>query len=257
MLLLPLAAQSKRLWVLKASGELVEYDLTTFVPKLITKLPAEAVKSHAGISINRLGQVLFETAVTLPLSTEEAAPHKVWIWNGHAASTIDQGIEHKVEDRGSNQVVTESAPGAFLSADGTHLFWFSNQARRLQREDVDLSTQTNWQAWKTDLNGAGKEDLAAAKLPDCRCTTGSCEESCPTGMAWVPEGGLDKFFLVTQTVAGQTNASYKESVRYLADGGKWAPNTLGEPLQRVLDATVDGSVIVEAIPDTGCCGWSR
>jgi hypothetical protein len=257
MLVLPLAAQSRRLWVLKASGDLVEYDLTTFAPKLTTKLPPEAVKSPAGISINRLGQVLFETVVTLPLSAEEAAPHKVWIRNGHAASTLDQRIEHKVEDRGSNQVVTESAPAAFLSVDGTHLFWFSNQARRLQREDVDLSTQTDWQAWRTDLGGAGKEDLVSAKLPDCRCTTGSCEEGCPTGIAWVPDGGLDKFFLVTQTVAGQTNPSFKESVRYQADGGKWAPNALAAPLQRVLDATADGSVIVEAIPDTGCCGWSN
>jgi hypothetical protein len=257
LLLFPLAAQSKRLWVLKASGELVEYDLTTFAAKLTTKLPPEAVKSPAGISINRLGQVLFETAVTFPLSTEEAAPHKVWIWNGHAASTLDQGIEQKVEDRGSNEAVTESAPAAFLSVEGTHLFWFSNRARRLQREDVDLSTQTNWQAWQTDLSGAGKEDLVSAKLPDCRCTTGSCEESCPTGIAWVPDGGLDKFFLVTQTVAGQTNPSYKESARYQAETGKWTANTLAEPLQRVLDATADGRVIVEAIPDTGCCGWSN
>ena len=257
LLLLPLAAQSKRLWVLKASGELVEYDPVTFVAKQTVKLPPEAVKSSAGISINRLGQVLFETAVTLPLSAEEAAPHKVWVWNGHAASTLDQGIEHKVEDRGSNEVVTESAPDAFLSVDGTHLFWFSNQARRLQREDVDLSTQTDWQAWRTDLSGAGKEDLASAKLPDCRCTTGSCEESCPTGVVWVPDGGLDKFFLVTQTVAGQTNASYKESARYQVDAGKWTANTLAEPLQRLLDANADGSVIVEAIPDTGCCGWSN
>jgi hypothetical protein len=257
LLLLPLAAQSKRLWVLKASGELVEYNPITFVAKQTVKLPPGAAKTPASLSVNHLGQVLFETAVTLPLSPEEAAPHKIWLWNGHVASTLDQGIEHKVEDHGSNQALTELAPAAFLSADGTHLFWFANEARRLQREEVDLSTQTTWQAWQTDLSGAGREDVVSAKLPDCRCTTGSCEESCPTGVVWMPEGGLDKFFLVTQTVAGQTNPSYKESARYRLEAGKWTPSALADPLRRVLDANDDGDMIVEAIPDTGCCGWSN
>src|SRR5215475_4588229 len=208
---LPLAAQGRRLWVLKPSGDMAEYDLTTFAAKQTVKLPPEAAKSPANISVNRMGQVLFETAVNLPLSSEEAAPHKIWIWNGHAASTLDQGIVRKTEETGSNQAITELAPIAFLSADGAHLFWFANQARRLQREDIDLSTTNSWQAWQTDLSAAGKEDVASAKLPDCRCTTGTCEDSCPNGVAWVPEGGLDKFFLVTQVIAGQTNPTYKES----------------------------------------------
>jgi hypothetical protein len=254
---LPVAAQSKRLWVLKASGDLVEYDLTTFATKQTVKLPPEAAKTPAGVLVNRLGQVLFETAVTLPLSTEESAPHKVWIWNGRTASTLDQGIVRKSEETGSNQAITELAPIAFLSGDGTHLFWFANQARRLQREDVDLSTENSWQAWQTDLKGDGREEIASAKLPDCRCTTGTCEESCPNGIVWVPENALDKFFLVTQVVAGQTNPAYKESIRYRLDGGKWPPSALPEPLQKVLDANDDGSVTVDAIPDTGCCGWTN
>ena len=253
----PLAAQSKRLWVLKASGDLVEYDVTTFALKQTVKLPAEAAKTHAGISVNRLGQVLFETAVTVPLSPEESVPHKVWIWNGHTASTLDQGIVRKSEETGSNQAITELAPIAFLSADGTHLFWFANQARRLQREDVDLSTANSWQAWQTDLKGDGREEIASARLPDCRCTTGTCEESCPNGIVWVPEEGLDKFFLVTQVVAGQTNPTYKESARYQLDAGKWSQSALPEPLQKMLDANEDGSIMVDAIPDTGCCGWSN
>jgi hypothetical protein len=257
LLSFPLAAQSKRLWVLKASGDLVEYDPTTFSAKQTVKLPPGAAKSPASISMNRLGQVLFETTVTLPLSPEEAAPHKLWIWNGHAASTVDQGIVRKTEETGSNEAVTELAPAALLSADGAHLFWFANEARRLQREDVDLSTSNSWQAWQTDLSGGGREDIASARLPDCRCTTGTCEESCPNGVVWVPNEGLDKFFLVTQVVVGQTNATYKESVRYQLEAGKWASIALPDPLQRVLDANDDGTVIVDAIPDTGCCGWSN
>jgi hypothetical protein len=146
---------------------------------------------------------------------------------------------------------------AYLSADGGHLFWFANQARRLQREEVDLSTTTTWQAWQTNLSGAGREDLATSKFPDCRCPTGTCEESCPYGVVWTPEGGVDKFFLMTQFVAGRTAPVYKASARYHEEGAKWTATALSEPVQRVLDATADGEAIVEAIPDTGCCGWSN
>src|SRR5579871_2367457 len=254
----PLLGQQKRLWLLRSPGEMVEYDLTTFTTKQTVKVPAEALKSPASISVNHVGQILFVPPVSLPLSDEDvASPHKVWIWNGHSPSTLDQGVDHKSEDKGSNQAVTESAPAAYLSADGTHLFWFANQARRLEREEVDLSATTTWQAWRTDLNGGAREDLVSVKLPDCRCPTGSCEESCPSGVVWVPEGGIQKFFLMNQFVAGQTTPTYKASTLYHEEAGKWAPTVLADPLQRVLDADSDGNVIVDAIPDTGCCGWSN
>ncbi len=149
------------------------------------------------------------------------------------------------------------SPVAYLSADGAHFFWFANGARRLQRENVDLSTATTWQAWQTDLTGAGREELATAKVPDCRCTTGTCEESCPYGVVWAPESGVEKFVLLTQLVAAQTSTVYKASTRYQEEGGKWTADPLAEPLQRVLDAAPDGKTIVEAIPDTACCGWSN
>jgi hypothetical protein len=254
----PLLGQNKRLWVLQSSGEVVEYDPTTFEPKQRVKLPAEAAKSPASISINRQGQILFAPTISLPLSEADTAnPHKIWIWNGRAAISIDQPVEHKVEDHGSNQAVTESAPAPYLSADGTHLFWFANQTRRLQREEVDLSTTITFQAWQTDLEGKAREEVVSTKLPDCRCTTGTCEESCPSFGAWAPESGVQNSFLATQFVAGQTTITYKESARYQLDGGKWTTNPLPNPLQRVLDASPSGSVIVEAIPDTGCCGWSN
>jgi hypothetical protein len=265
----PLLGQAKRLWVLRPPGEMVEYDPATFAVKQIIKVPAEAVESQGNILVNRAGQILYEAPVSLPLSEEDAeSAHKVWFWNGRAATTpagtsaattIDQDVKREVTTTGSNQAVTESAAVAYLSAaaDGGHLFWSANQARRLQREDVSLSTATTWQAWRTDLSGAEREDLATSKFPDCKCPTGTCDESCPYGVVWAPDTGVDKFFLMTQFVTGQTAPVYKASARYREKGGKWSAEALSEPLQRVLDATADGGAIVEAIPDTGCCGWSN
>ncbi|PYX51365.1 MAG: hypothetical protein DMG79_03300 [Acidobacteria bacterium] len=256
MLVAPLLAQGKRLWVLRSSGEMVEYDPVTFAAKQTVKVPAQAAQNPANMSVNRLGQILFASAASLPLSEEDAgASHKVWIWNGHSATTIDQGVTRELTATGSNQAVTETAPTARLSADGAHLFWFANQARRLQRESIDLSTSTTWQAWTTDLSGAGRQDLVTSKFPDCRCETGTCEETCSYGTVWVPEGGVERVFLMMQFIAGQTEPTYGASTRYREEGGKWTAQPLSEALERVSDVSPDGSVIVEAIPDSGCCGW--
>jgi hypothetical protein len=263
---IPLMAQNKRLWVLRAPGEMLEYDPATFAAKppvanrAITnsaiKLPPEALKSPQSVSVNRQGQILFVPTATLPLAESDAdTPHKAWLWNGKAAASLDMGVSRKTAAAGSNVAVTESAASVYLSADGQHLFWFANQARRLQREEMDLSTTTIWQAWQTDLESNARQDLASSTLPDCRCTTGSCEETCPYAVAWAPEDGVSKFLLITQFTAGQTGPIYKASVRYLQDAGKWTANPVTPPLQRVLDAASDRNVIVEAIPDTACCGW--
>ena len=177
-------------------------------------------------------------APSLPLSEEDAgASHKVWIWNGHSATTIDQGVTRELTATGSNQAVTETAPTARLSADGAHLFWFANQARRLQRESIDLSSSTTWQAWTTDLSGAGRQDLVTSKFPDCRCETGTCEETCSYGTVWVPEGGVERVFLTMEFIAGQTEPTYGASTRYREEGGKWTAQPLSEALERVLDVS--------------------
>lgn len=260
-LLLPAAsllAQEKRLWILRAPGEMVEYDLTTFAIKQRVKVPPEALTTPSGIEVNHMGQILFAETVDLPLAPDDVrSAHQVWFWNGHAANTINQGVKREVSSTGSNQAVTEMAPNVYLSADGTHLYWFANQARRLQRQEQDLSTGTTWQAWRTDLNGGAREDLATVKLPDCPCPTGVCTETCPSGGQWAPPGGIDKFFLMTQYVAGQTEITYNKTTRYQEQGGKWTATPLDKPLERELDAASQGDVIVEAIPDAGCCGWSN
>lgn len=258
LLAVPLLAQGKRLWVVRAPGEMVEYDPATFAAKQTVKVPAEALQSLQSVAVNHLGQILFAPTASLPLADSDiSSPHKAWLWNGHTATTIDLGVKHETATTGSNEAIMESAPAVFLSADGNHLFWFANQQRRLLREGVDLSVTTTWQAWRTDLSGTGRGDLVSAKLPECRCPTGACEESCPYGVGWAPEGGVDKFFVMTQVVAGKDSPAYKAATLYREEGGKWTPNPTAEPFERMLDAASGGDLIVEAIPDTGCCGWSN
>ena len=252
-----LPAQSKRLWVLRAPGEAVEYDPATFAEKQTVKLPAEAVGSPQGFSVNHLGQMLFAAPLSLPLAEDDfAGERKVWFWDGRTATTLTREITRSTSTTGSNLAIAESVSVPYLSADGTHLYWFSNQARRLQRDGVDLSTKTTWVGWQTDLTGAGRLDMSSIALPDCSCPTGGCEDTCAYGEVWTPDDGVGKFFLLTQFVAGKTQALYKATSLYEESAGKWAATPLDPPLRRVLDAA-SASTILEAIPDTSCCGWAN
>jgi hypothetical protein len=262
-----LGAQSKRVWVMSASGAMVEYDPATFAEKQTVKVPAEAVESAQNFSVNHLGQMLFAAPVSLPLGEGDLAEErKVWFWDGHTATTLAREVTRTTSITGSNIAISESAPVPALAADGTHLYWFSNQAHRLQRDGVDLSTRTTWQSWRTDLTSAdragadravaGREDVASVAMPECSCPTGSCEETCPYGVVWVPDDGVGKFFLLTQFVSGKTQPIYKASSLYEERAGKWTATALDPPLRRVLDAANAGAIL-EAIPDTACCGWEN
>jgi hypothetical protein len=252
-----LAAQSKRLWVLRAPGEAVEYDSTTFAEKQTVKVPAEAVESPQNFSVNHLGQMLFAAPVALPLAEGDlAAERKVWFWDGKAVSTLSREVVRTTSTAGSNLAITESAPVPYLAADGVHLYWFSNQARRLQRDSVDLSTKTTWIGWRTDLANAGREEMVSMALTECSCPSGSCEESCPYGVVSIPDDGVGKFFLLTQFVAGKTQPLYKVTSLYEENAGKWTATPVDPPLRRVLDAANAGTIL-EAIPDTACCGWEN
>ena len=257
LLFAPLMAQSQRLWVLHAHGEITEYDPTTFAAKQTVKLPAEVSGSPQALFVNHAGQMLFAAPLSLPLSEDDlAGAQKVWFWDGHAARSLTREVARSVSTTGSNLAISESAPVPRLSADGEHLFWFANQARRLQRDGVDLSTTTTWAAWETDLAGTERKDLVSVALPECSCPTGSCEENCPYGETWTPESGVDKFFFLTQLVANQTQPLYKSTSLYEESAGRWSGTTVEPPLRRVLDAP-GAVVILEAVPDTGCCGWSN
>jgi hypothetical protein len=253
----PLTAQNKRLWVLRAPGEAVEYDAATFAEKQVVKIPPKALDSLQNFLVNQLGQMLFAPPVALPLEQDDIADErKVWFWDGHAAATLTRDVSRSTAAAGSNLVITESAPVPFLSADGKHLYWFSNQPRRLQRDGVDLSSKVTWTSWRTDLAGANREEIASIALPDCSCKTGTCEETCPYEEVWIPEEGVGEFFVATQFVSGQTQAIYKSTSVYKESSGKWSATSLDRPLRRLLDAA-NADAILEAVPDTGCCGWSN
>jgi hypothetical protein len=252
-----LVAQNKRLWVLREPGAAVEYDVSTFAEKGTVKIPEDAVASPQNFSINSAGQMLFAASVALPLSEEKYdAERKVWLWDGHAPTTITRDVSRVKATTGSNLAFTESAPVPFLSADGAHLYWFANQARRLQRDGVDLSTKTTWLSWRTDLANGNREDLASLPQPECSCPSGGCEETCPYGQVWVPDNGVGEFFLLTQFIAGESGATYKSTSLFQNNAGKWASTAVDPPLHRILDAP-NPNAILEAIPDAGCCGWSN
>jgi len=252
-----LAAQSKRIWVLRAPGEAAEYDPATFAAKQTVKVPADAVASPQTFSINHLGQILFAAPVSVPLAEGDlATDRKVWFWDGHAANALSRDVARSTANTGSNLAISEEAPVPYLSADGAHLYWFSNQVRRLQRDGVDLSLKTTWLGWETELNATGRQDVASVTLPECPCPTGACEETCTNGEVWVPVEGVGKFYLLTQFVAGKTQPIYKASSLYEGNAGKWTASAIDPPLRRVLDAA-SASAILEAVPDTGCCGWEN
>jgi hypothetical protein len=257
LLSMPLGAQEKRLWVLGAPGEMTEYDTQTFAPKQTVKVPQEALAAPQSLSTNRQGQILFVPALSLPLDEGDLThARKIWFWDGHQALTFDREAKRTTGATGSNLSITESAPAPYLAADGSHLFWFSNQARRLQRDGVDLSTANDWKAWQTDLADEHRQDLASFAMPDCSCPTGSCEDSCTYTQVWAPDAGVASFFLLTQFVAGKDQPSYKSTSLYQESSGKWSSTDLNPPLRQVLDAPNPGAML-EAIPDTGCCGWAN
>jgi len=135
--------------------------------------------------------------------------------DGHAANILNRDVDRATSATGSNLAINGVCAGSYLAADGTHLYWFANQARRLQRDGVDLSTKTTWQLCAPILPVPEREDLTSGgNAIDCSCATGSCEETCPYGETWVPDEGIAKFFLLTQFVAGQTESVAKSTSAY-------------------------------------------
>lgn len=258
LLSVSLLAQNKRLWVLAPSGEITEYDLDAFAAKKTVKAPPDASTSPQNLQINRAGEMLFAPPVSLPLDESDVAGGgKMWFFDGHSVTFLTRHVDRSTATTGSNLAITESASAPYLAADGAHIYWFANQARRLQRDGVDLSTKNTWSAWRTDLSGSAHEEVASATFPDCACPTGGCEETCSYAQVWAADAGVGDFFVLTQVIAGKDQPTYKSTSIYKdGDGGKWAATALDSPLHRVLDAA-SASTILEAVPDVGCCGWAN
>ena len=251
------SAQKQRIWVLTEPNSIVEYDPATFARKQSVTVPNEALKASRIFQINRQGQMLYAPNSEDPSPDVGKNGEKFWFWDGHTATFLGRGIIRISSPSGSNQKVSEASPWPFLSADGAHLFWFSNQYDKLERENVELSVTTTFRAWRSDLAGRQKEDLVTFDFPECRCTTGACSETCPEARFWVPDDGVQDYFLLTRLIPGQTETKYLSSALYEQSENTWAATDLKQPLQRVFDMAEHGSVVVSAILDTGCCGWEN
>jgi hypothetical protein len=250
-------AQDRRLWVLQAPDSVVEYDPSNFTPKQTSKLPAEALRAPDVLKVNEKGQMLFAPNPNDPSPDVGKNGEEVWFWDGKASLQLGRESLKTVSKTGSNQRIIESSPDVALSEEGAHLFWFTNEFSRLERDEMELSVKNTFRAWRTNLGGKDRQQVASFEIPECRCPTGTCSESCPEVDAWVPAQGVSTYFLVNRTVPGQTETKYVGASLYTLQDGEWQATDLADALQRILDAADNGTVIVNAIPDTGCCGWEN
>jgi hypothetical protein len=252
------AQTNKRLWVLRDPDEIAEYDPMTFILRQTLKLPPQVLKDPYNLAINNKGQMLFvptlvEDALT---SNQSASARKIWLWNGQTATVIDHGVTRKSSPAGSNLSVVEATPSCFLSADGRHLYWLENEFSKLKNgEGMDLSVTALFRAWETDLAGNQRSQIAVSSFASCQCETGVCSETCPEADFWVPDDGVDDFFIVTDWVPGQIGPTYHSSFLYRKAGEKWSRSKLSQVMERVLDADQEGMTVVQALQDAGCCGW--
>jgi hypothetical protein len=235
----------------------IEYDPATFARKQSVTVPNEVAKAARIFQINRKGQMLYAPNSDDPSPDAGKSGERFWFWDGHAAASLGREIIRISSQSGSNQKVTEASPWPFLSAEGAHLYWFSNQYNKLERENVELSVTTTFRAWRSDLAGKAKQDLTTFDFPECRCSTGSCSETCPEARFWVPDGGVENYFFLTRVIQGQTETKYLSSTLYREADGAWTGTDLPQALQRALDMKDNGEIVISAILDVGCCGWEN
>lgn len=257
------AQSAKRLWVLQAPNRIVEYDPSTFVLRSSREVPADIFQSPQDLQINGQGQMLFLPATVREPDglVHESSNPRVWFWDGSSAKYLNRTITNAQVPSGGNVLVSSARPRCFLSTDGAHLFWFENRSETLQTPDLgqDISINTVFHAWRTDLSGQHPEDIATYRFAPCQCETAVCSETCPEAMYWLPEDGIDDHFITTNWIPGQIQSDYQASFLYRRSARGWLETELPGALERVLDSFSDrsGLVLIEAVADGGCCGWAN
>ena len=253
---LPAAEAMRRLWVLQPPDSIVEYDPATFAPIESHKVPPLVFKKIESLSVNAQGQMLFRAK---PPFVDVVPPdNKFWFWNGKTAVALDSEVRKTSTPDGADRIIVEAEPQSVLSADGQRLYWFENEFRRRDKGDgLESSVTTTMRAWQTDLAGKQRHEIAMSRFPTCDCGTGVCSETCPEADFWTPTNGVDDYFVVTNWIPGQIGASYQSSFLCRKAEGKWSLEELPHAVQRVLDAGRGGAIIVEAVLDSACCGWSN
>ncbi len=254
-----------RLWVVSNSGEVTEYDPSAFGTKLTVRIPPDAIRSDARafrdlVQINRRGQILVGPIFHGPYAASTSCT--LWLWNGQSGSYLNCENEHREETAADgNHLVTEILSRPALTADGEHLFWFVNaqqQKQGDQEKGVMPSVATTFHILETSLSGNQREEIGSLPFPDCTCSTGACEETCPTAAAWVPKTGISNFFVVIGSFTGQIEQTtyVNESLYRKSADGQWASSRLPSSFENdILDASEDASSFVVAITDSACCGW--
>jgi hypothetical protein len=236
-----LAAQSKRLWVLRAPGEAVEYDASHVCREANGEGSAGSRDlAQRTFPVNHLGQMLFAApAVFAARGRRSRSREKSLVLGWSHRTTLTREVARTTATAGSNLAITESAPVPYLSEDGAHLYWFSNQARRLQRDGVDLSTKTTWLSWQTDPAGGARQEVASITLPDCPCPHRKLRRNLPLRASVGSRRWGGKFFLLTQFVSGKLSLRTNR-LPCIGKCWQWAAAPINPPLKRVLDAANAG-----------------
>jgi hypothetical protein len=256
-----------RLWVASNSGEMTEYEASTFQAKQTVVIPADALPSEARslpyrVGTNRKGQIL--VGPTFHGNSTASTPCTLWLWNGQSGSYLNCGNEHREETAPDNRhLLIDVLSRPILAADGEHLFWLVNEQQETPgdfEKDIMPSMTTKFHIWETDFNGGQRQEIASSAFPDCVCSTGACEESCPTAGIWTPKSGMDNFFGVYGWYAGQLGQSHYvgESLYRKSPDGQWSSAELPSSFENdILDAAEDASAFIILIPDSACCGWNN
>jgi hypothetical protein len=246
-----------RLWVLQQPDSIVEYDVATFSPRRTLRIPRRVIEHPEHLTVNARGQIAFLPPVSG--SGDPAMP--VWVWDGRDAREWDAATG-SVAATGTpdKRLLLDTRRQWFLSAGGDALFLFEQHVeKRLDdRSGVDRSVRSRARLLRTDLAGGIAETITTLSASGwCTCETGACSETCPAWSMWAPHGVVDTLFLVTRTTPGQLTSTYHETAVYRRTGSTWRVTTLPQPLEKPLDASPGGDLIVAAIPDSGCCGWNN
>jgi hypothetical protein len=188
----------------------------------------------------------------------------LWLWDARSGSYLNCGNQHRDETAADGTpLTTDILSSTGLSADGEHLFWFVNEQRENPGEpqkNIMPSLATTFHIWETNLSGGQRQEIDSITFPECACTSGECEETCPTFGAWAPRGGVDNFFQVSGSYTGQVDQTryVGESLYRKSPGGHWSSSKLPSSFEEnIVDVANDASAFVILIPDSACCGWNN
>ncbi len=250
----------KRLWVLQAPGQMVEYDPSTWTAINKIKVPPEFLLDPENLQVNRSGQMLFYSDPRIQFGDPDRhfPSGKLWLWNGRSALILDRFPGDGGPPPTQKNATVEHDRRWALSRDGGHLYCFENEFRIIKNaEGVDGSVSASFRVWETDLAGGQASQIAQFSFPKCECGTGVCSETCPEAGVWVPDEGLDDFFVVSHWIPGQIGTTYQSSHVYKKTTGKWLARKLTQALEEIQDAAQGGAAIIHRILDGGCCGWDN